>query len=348
MLAQRGNQKFIINRLNLIRNKFCNFASAGVGSTLPDPIDVRATPISATGTVQEPHTQQQSDPENDYPDTCNVLANPDAGTNAAGFDTVSPTTQPPSLVSPTGNNPDAVIPLAPDVGGLHSNVDVGAAGNAAVAATQQDSDDDSELIIDIINKTKETKQVGSSSAPQPPKAKKWVYDPINRPAHRTHIPKKKFTWGRKKKTIAIKLPKTKPGQNKTPPSTGPNDHTSPLPANSPLPSKNSGPSRLARGIGRRFFRHFNCKDPTKKVHLDPTTPTIFDSVYYQNLQKNMSLLEAEQKLIVDSRTGPLVRSLANQPDLFYMQFRAAMIKLSKTLVLTKDEGEVRLNCSAVN
>ncbi|XP_078181455.1 peroxidase 7-like [Carex rostrata] len=91
-----------------------------------------------------------------------------------------------------------------------------------------------------------------------------------------------------------------------------------------------------------------CQDPTKKIHLDPTTPTLFDSVYYQNLQKNMGLLEAEQKLIVDSRTGPLVRSLANQPDLFYMQFRAAMVKLSKTLVLTKDEGEVRLNCSAVN
>ncbi|KAJ4801322.1 Peroxidase [Rhynchospora pubera] len=91
-----------------------------------------------------------------------------------------------------------------------------------------------------------------------------------------------------------------------------------------------------------------CQDPTKKVQLDPTTPTIFDSVYYQNIQKNMGLLEVEQKLFVDSRTAPLVKALANQPDLFYMQFRAAMVKLSKTLVLTKDEGEVRLNCSAVN
>jgi peroxidase len=62
----------------------------------------------------------------------------------------------------------------------------------------------------------------------------------------------------------------------------------------------------------------------------------------------MGLLEAEPKLFVDSRTGPLVRALANQPNLFYMQFRLAMVKLSKTLVLTKDEGEVRLNCSAIN
>ncbi|KAJ3682953.1 hypothetical protein LUZ60_013180 [Juncus effusus] len=91
-----------------------------------------------------------------------------------------------------------------------------------------------------------------------------------------------------------------------------------------------------------------CQDDSVYTDLDATTPNIFDNAYYKNLQSNMGLLETDQKLFVDSRTGPVVKALANQGNLFSTQFAVAMIKLSKTNVLTGDEGEVRLKCSAVN
>ncbi|KAJ1701019.1 hypothetical protein LUZ63_000798 [Rhynchospora breviuscula] len=90
-----------------------------------------------------------------------------------------------------------------------------------------------------------------------------------------------------------------------------------------------------------------CSKDSEYTELDATTPTIFDNAYYKNLQNNMGLLETDQKMWVDSRTGPIVKALANQQNLFYAQFGAAMVKLSLSNVLTKDEGEVRIKCSAV-
>ncbi|KAJ4801323.1 Peroxidase [Rhynchospora pubera] len=90
-----------------------------------------------------------------------------------------------------------------------------------------------------------------------------------------------------------------------------------------------------------------CSKDSEYTELDATTPTIFDNAYYKNLQNNMGLLETDQKMWVDSRTGPIVKALANQQNLFYAQFGAAMVKLSLSNVLTNDEGEVRIKCSAV-
>lgn len=91
-----------------------------------------------------------------------------------------------------------------------------------------------------------------------------------------------------------------------------------------------------------------CSAGTVYTDLDATTPAIFDNSYYKNLQNNMGLLETDQKMWLDSRTGPIVQALANQQNLFYAQFGAAMVKLSRTNVLTGNDGEVRIKCSAVN
>jgi peroxidase len=92
-----------------------------------------------------------------------------------------------------------------------------------------------------------------------------------------------------------------------------------------------------------------CSTDSEYTELDATTPTIFDNAYYKNLQNNMGLLETDQKMWVDSRTGPIVKAFANdQQNLFYSQFGAAMVKLSRSNVLTKDDGEVRIKCSAAN
>uniref|UniRef100_J3ML33 Plant heme peroxidase family profile domain-containing protein n=1 Tax=Oryza brachyantha TaxID=4533 RepID=J3ML33_ORYBR len=84
------------------------------------------------------------------------------------------------------------------------------------------------------------------------------------------------------------------------------------------------------------------------VELDAETPTTFDNRYYQNLLHGMGLLETDQKLLPDSRTGEFVRELAAQPSLFSHQFAKSMARIGAVQVLTGNEGEVRLKCSAIN
>lgn len=91
-----------------------------------------------------------------------------------------------------------------------------------------------------------------------------------------------------------------------------------------------------------------CRWASEYVELDATTPTKFDSVYYTNLQKKMGLLSTDQLLNSDSRTSPIVSSLATQPMLFYQQFSVSMTNLGNVQVLTGDEGEIRTNCNYVN
>ncbi|EAZ39908.1 hypothetical protein OsJ_24348 [Oryza sativa Japonica Group] len=85
------------------------------------------------------------------------------------------------------------------------------------------------------------------------------------------------------------------------------------------------------------------------VYLDADTPTEFDNGYYKNLLRDMGLLETDQKLLPDSRTGEFVRELAGaRPELIRHQFADSMRRLGAAQVLTGDEGEVRLKCSAIN
>ncbi|CAN6205435.1 unnamed protein product [Urochloa humidicola] len=85
------------------------------------------------------------------------------------------------------------------------------------------------------------------------------------------------------------------------------------------------------------------------VELDGETPTAFDNQYYKNLMRGRGVLDTDMKLLPDSRTGDLVRALANQPSqVFAHQFAQSMRKLGEAQVLTGNEGEVRRKCSAVN
>ncbi|OEL28663.1 Peroxidase 7 [Dichanthelium oligosanthes] len=85
------------------------------------------------------------------------------------------------------------------------------------------------------------------------------------------------------------------------------------------------------------------------VELDGETPTAFDSQYYKNLMRERGLLDTDQKMLPDSRTGGFVRAFANQPSqIFIHLFAQSMRKLGEVQVLTGNEGEVRRKCSAVN
>lgn len=93
----------------------------------------------------------------------------------------------------------------------------------------------------------------------------------------------------------------------------------------------------------------SCKWSTNLVNLDVTTPRTFDTQYYLNLEKKMGLLSTDQALYIDPRTAPYIAALASQPELFFSQFAASMVKLGNIIVPTaSNESEIRLNCNYAN
>ncbi|KAG8080465.1 hypothetical protein GUJ93_ZPchr0007g5463 [Zizania palustris] len=107
-------------------------------------------------------------------------------------------------------------------------------------------------------------------------------------------------------------------------------------------------STLDRRYGDFLRRKCRSAGDGGYLELDGETPTTFDHRYYQNLLHGMGLLETDQKMLLDSRTGSFVRQFASQDGLFRHQFADSMRRLGAVQVLTGNEGEVRLKCSAVN
>lgn len=86
----------------------------------------------------------------------------------------------------------------------------------------------------------------------------------------------------------------------------------------------------------------------KYVNLDVTTPRSFDTEYYRNLGKKLGLLSTDQLVYSDVRTGGVAALMGSQAELFSTQFAASMVKLGNANVLTRKEGQIRLNCNFVN
>ncbi|MCO5569849.1 hypothetical protein L7F22_023563 [Adiantum nelumboides] len=86
--------------------------------------------------------------------------------------------------------------------------------------------------------------------------------------------------------------------------------------------------------------------------LDMSSPTIFNSQYYNNLLMGEGLLASDQILVSSSTSSDTTSSLASsfeesQRD-FFDNFKKSMIKLSSINVLTGSQGEIRKNCRKVN
>ncbi|XP_073301851.1 peroxidase 7 [Primulina huaijiensis] len=97
------------------------------------------------------------------------------------------------------------------------------------------------------------------------------------------------------------------------------------------------------------FLRRKCRWASEHVELDAVTPHKFDVQYYKNLQKKMGILSTDQLLYSDSRTAPLVSTLASQSSAFNHQFAASMVKLGNIQDYLADEnGEIRHNCNHVN
>ncbi|XP_043700457.1 peroxidase 7-like [Telopea speciosissima] len=113
----------------------------------------------------------------------------------------------------------------------------------------------------------------------------------------------------------------------------------------------SGTGKPDPSIDWKYLNYLRrkCRWSSEFVELDATTPTVFDTAYYTNLQEKKGLLLTDQELVSDARTEPLVTTLASQPYVFNSQFAVSMVNLGNIQVLTgKNEGEIRQNCNLVN
>ncbi|KAL2899965.1 Cationic peroxidase 1 [Bienertia sinuspersici] len=81
--------------------------------------------------------------------------------------------------------------------------------------------------------------------------------------------------------------------------------------------------------------------------LDVRSPTAFNNEYYVGLTNFEGLLHSDQVLFTGnnpSQTDNIVRRYANNERIFFKDFSAAMLKMSRLGVLTGDSGTIRSNC----
>lgn len=88
---------------------------------------------------------------------------------------------------------------------------------------------------------------------------------------------------------------------------------------------------------------------TNLAPLDSTTAR-FDTAYYSDLTKLRGLLRSDQELFKGdgSASDLLVRKYSTDSRAFAFDFGISMIKMGNIKPLTGSEGEIRLNCRAIN
>ncbi|XP_024540149.1 peroxidase 3 [Selaginella moellendorffii] len=74
------------------------------------------------------------------------------------------------------------------------------------------------------------------------------------------------------------------------------------------------------------------------VDLDPITPNVFDTLYYQGLLMNLGIFSSDSALVLDNRTKVFVQEYAVNPVSFVQQFPGAMVRLGRIGVLTGSQG----------
>lgn len=89
-------------------------------------------------------------------------------------------------------------------------------------------------------------------------------------------------------------------------------------------------------------------DPNLVVLMDPSTPTVADVSYYNNVLANRGLFTSDQTLLTNPTTTNQVNQNAGNPFLWKSRFAAAMVKMGQIGVLTGNVGEIRANCRVIN
>ncbi|KNA06721.1 hypothetical protein SOVF_178380 [Spinacia oleracea] len=80
--------------------------------------------------------------------------------------------------------------------------------------------------------------------------------------------------------------------------------------------------------------------------LDVRSPNAFNNDYFRDLTNFQGLLHSDQVLFTGrgSQTDAIVRLYANNQGVFFNDFAAAMLKMSRLRVLTGRTGTIRRNC----
>ncbi|CAM6120970.1 unnamed protein product [Calypogeia fissa] len=85
------------------------------------------------------------------------------------------------------------------------------------------------------------------------------------------------------------------------------------------------------------------------VHLDLTTPFVFDNAYYTNLFNDDGLLTSDQTLYSEGGpTATIVTDYGSTQKKFFKQFAKSILKMGEITPLTGSQGEIRKVCSFVN
>ncbi|MBA0756796.1 hypothetical protein Gotri_019941 [Gossypium trilobum] len=89
-------------------------------------------------------------------------------------------------------------------------------------------------------------------------------------------------------------------------------------------------------------------DPRMAIEMDPSTPRIFDNMYYINLQQGKGLFTSDQSLFTNARSRNIVNLFASNNTAFEEAFVAAITKLGRIGVKTGKQVEIRNDCFVLN
>ncbi|TQD80560.1 hypothetical protein C1H46_033864 [Malus baccata] len=92
-----------------------------------------------------------------------------------------------------------------------------------------------------------------------------------------------------------------------------------------------------------------CPKPNRDTtagELFYSTSSTFDNNYYKQLVAGKGVFGSDQALFSDYRTRWIVESFAKDQSVFFKEFAGSMVNLGNVGLI--EDGEVRLNCRAVN
>ncbi|GLJ34747.1 hypothetical protein SUGI_0699130 [Cryptomeria japonica] len=85
-------------------------------------------------------------------------------------------------------------------------------------------------------------------------------------------------------------------------------------------------------------------DPTIAIKMDPTTPNIFDNVYYQNLLNGKGLFTSDEVLSTDGRSKQTVQLYAKNVSAFNQGFINAITDMGRIGVKVGNQGQINTYC----
>ncbi|XP_058086061.1 peroxidase 5-like [Magnolia sinica] len=89
-------------------------------------------------------------------------------------------------------------------------------------------------------------------------------------------------------------------------------------------------------------------DPNLVVQMNPSSPSVMDTGYYQDIIANRGLFTSDQTLLTNPATANQVGLNVINPFRWRSNFSMAMVKMGHIGVLTGSDGEIRLNCRKPN